>query len=152
MGETNIPTKQPQASQKPRIPPPDVNPGRARHHQGQETERAGPAVGLIWRVERRDTFLALGRARRVRAGPLTVSWVPGDPAEPPRVAYAIGRRVGSAVERNRLRRRLRMLIRTMAADLPPGAYLIGTAPEAARLSSNELRNTLMQALHQAANR
>ncbi|HWE57040.1 MAG TPA: ribonuclease P protein component [Acidimicrobiales bacterium] len=92
----------------------------------------------MWRVEHRDTFEALRRGRRRRRGPLTVSWVPGDPAEPPRVAYTIGRRVGSAVVRNRLRRRLRMLMRQLATDLRPGAYLVGASPEAARLTYTQL--------------
>jgi ribonuclease P protein component len=40
------------------------------------------------------------------------------------VAYAIGRRVGSAVARNRVRRRLRAAIDEHAAELlPGGAYL-----------------------------
>jgi ribonuclease P protein component len=40
------------------------------------------------------------------------------------VAYAIGRRVGSAVDRNRVRRRLRAAVSAHAADLlEGGAYL-----------------------------
>ena len=46
--------------------------------------------------------------------------------DPPRVAYAVGRGFGTAVERNRARRRLRA---TIALDeallLPGGAYLLG---------------------------
>ncbi|HMC39455.1 MAG TPA: ribonuclease P protein component [Acidimicrobiales bacterium] len=94
---------------------------------------------MIWRVERRDTFEALRRARRRRQGPLSISWVPGHPDEPPRVAFTIGRRVGPAVVRNRLRRRLRMLMRESASRLRPGAYLIGASPDAAQLPYPELR-------------
>jgi ribonuclease P protein component len=54
------------------------------------------------------------------------------------VGYTIGRRVGPAVTRNRLRRRLRMLMREAAPRLHPGAYLIGAAPEAAQLSYRQL--------------
>ena len=44
--------------------------------------------------------------------------------DPPRVAYAIGRRVGSAVDRNRIRRRLRGAVAGCRDDLVPGgAYL-----------------------------
>jgi ribonuclease P protein component len=46
-------------------------------------------------------------------------------ATPPRVAFAVGRSVGSAPLRNRVRRRLRALARAHAADLAPGWYLIG---------------------------
>jgi len=43
---------------------------------------------------------------------------------PPRVAFAVGRRAGSAVDRNRVRRRLRAAIDRCRVDLAPGgAYL-----------------------------
>jgi ribonuclease P protein component len=65
---------------------------------------------------------------------------------PPRVAYAIGRKVGGAVERNRLRRRLRAIVWQLAPSLRPGAYLIGVAPEVANFSVGELRTTVTRAL------
>jgi ribonuclease P protein component len=70
--------------------------------------------------------------------------VPGDPTEPPRVAYTIGRRVGPAVVRNRLRRRLRMLMRQAAPHLRPGAYLIGASTEAAALTYVELEDLVFR--------
>jgi ribonuclease P protein component len=146
MSEANVSTEQPEARQASRLSPPDVDPGRSGHHQGASAEGSSPAVGLIWRIDRRDTFLSLRQARRHRKGPITVSWVPGDPAEPPRVAYTIGRRVGSAVVRNRVRRRLRMLVREAAPRLRPGSYLIGAGPEAAHLSYNNLRTLLVKVL------
>ena len=81
----------------------------------------------------------------MRAGPITVTWAPGDPAEPPRVAYAIGRRVGGATVRNRVRRRLRSIVRDLRPALGPGAWLIGAAPEVANLSYGELKATLARA-------
>ena len=138
MSETNVSTQQPTPGQAPRLSSSHVDTGRAGHHQGAPPQGAPPPVGLIWRVERRDTFEALRRARRRRQGALTVSWVPGDPSEPPRVAFTIGRRVGPAVVRNRLRRRLRMLMRQAAPLLRPGAYMIGASPEATSLSFSEL--------------
>lgn len=60
------------------------------------------------------------------------------------MAYAIGRRVGGAVVRNRLRRRLRSIV--SAAALRPGAYLVGAGPEAAALEFGELQAVVSQAL------
>ena len=61
---------------------------------------------------------------------------------PPRVAYAVGRHVGGAVARNRLRRRLRAVVRDEAVALDAGrAYLIGAAPAALRAPYRELRTT-----------
>ena len=68
-------------------------------------------LGLILRVRDRDTFALLARARVCRRDPVWVRRVvatgPG-----PQVGYAVSRRVGNAVTRNRVRRRLR-------AALPP---------------------------------
>src|SRR3954452_23874430 len=101
----------------------------------------------IWRIRSRATFVALRRSdRRVRRGPITVTWAPGDPAEPPRVAYAIGRHVGGATERNRVRRRLREIVRDLDRPLEPGAWLIGATPEVAKLSYGELKAAVAEAV------
>jgi ribonuclease P protein component len=61
-----------------------------------------------------------------------MTFLPGDPSIPPRVAYAIGKRVGPAVVRNRVRRRLRAAALAHRDELRPGgAYLFGAAPAAA---------------------
>jgi ribonuclease P protein component len=159
MGEANLPAEQPQASQTPRVPPPHVNAGRSGHHQGAPSEGPAATIGLTagttarttktvapWRIRDRRTFSALRRAPRSRCGPVTVSFIDGDPAVPPRAAYAVGRKVGGAVERNRLRRRLRAIVGQLASELRPGAYLFSAAPEAADLSVGELRSTVIRAI------
>jgi ribonuclease P protein component len=65
------------------------------------------------------------------------------------VAYAIGRRVGTAVTRNRLRRRLRAIVAEAASSLPSGAYVVRAGPEAAELDFDELRMAMGRALEQA---
>lgn len=101
-------------------------------------------AGAVWRVRERSAFTALRRSRhRARRGPVTVTWVPLPEGGPPRVAFAVGRRVGGAVVRNRLRRRLRAIVATR--QLPPGLYLISVAPEAATLSYGELSATVTEA-------
>ena len=75
-----------------------------------------------------------------------VAVAPG--GEPPRVAYAIGSRVGGAVARNRVRRRLRAATRSHAAVLEPGhAYLVGATPAAAGASYTDLSTALHDALY-----
>src|SRR3954468_11507191 len=104
-------------------------------------------AGAPWRVRRAATFAELRRdGRRVRSGPLTVTWLSGEPDEPRKLAFAIGRRVGPAVVRNRLRRRLRSLFTELGPDLPPGTFLVGAAPGAATLEYGELRRLLSTAL------
>lgn len=97
------------------------------------------------RVRDRGTFGELRRrGTRARAGVVTVTWAPGE--GPARVAYAVGRAVGPAVVRNRVRRRLRALMDESAAELRPGAYLVGAAPGAARSTYAGLRDDLRRAL------
>jgi ribonuclease P protein component len=81
-----------------------------------------------------------------------VTWLPGPPGTPPRVAYAVGRSVGPAVTRNRLRRRLRAVVAGLAGELAPGAYLLVAAPEAAALDSETMTATVSTALARLAER
>jgi ribonuclease P protein component len=82
----------------------------------------------------------------VSRGPVTITWLPGNPNEPPRVAYAVGRAVGRAVVRNRIRRRLRAIVAESHTLLRPGAYLIRAAPAAAAQSYRELSVNVSTAL------
>ena len=66
-----------------------------------------------------------------------------------RVAYAVGRRSGGAVVRNRIRRRLRAAV-GQAGHLAPGAYLVSAGPAAADMGFEELTKTVVQAMTQAA--
>jgi ribonuclease P protein component len=97
-----------------------------------------PPRAELWRVTDRRTFHALReRGHRARRGPITVTWLPPAPGEdtPPRVAFAVGRTIGGAVLRNRIRRRLRAALRELRADgrLPAGTYLVGGQAELAHL-------------------
>ena len=105
---------------------------------------------MIWRIRDRATFEALRRSgSRSRSGVVTVTYCGvGDPG-PPRVAYAVAKRVGNAVVRNRLRRRLRAAAGGVV-DLAPGAYLVRVAPEAATLSYEDLKAQVTRAMTAAA--
>jgi ribonuclease P protein component len=102
---------------------------------------------MIWRVDTRQDFEQLRRGTRRRSGPLTVTMGPPDGTKPPRVAYAIGRKVGTAPSRNRLRRRVRALLADRQDRLVPATYLVSARPGAADLSFDELRTFLMNALN-----
>jgi ribonuclease P protein component len=92
---------------------------------------------LIWRIRERSAFARLAReGRRTRAGVLWCTYIPDPAATPPRVAYALGRAIGPAVVRNRLRRQLRAQL--VDRQLPPGLYLIGASPTASTRSLKEL--------------
>jgi ribonuclease P protein component len=70
---------------------------------------------------------------------------------PPRVAYAVGRSVGNAVARNRLRRRLRAAVAGRSDDLRPDtAYLVSAGPRAAAMTPAELSRAVGRLLRAAA--
>lgn len=106
------------------------------------------------RIGERATFEALRtRGVRRREGSLWVSYLGADPGDlRARVAFAVGRRVGTAVVRNRLRRRLRAVMRALAVDgrLPAGSYLVGATAPATDLRFDELTAAVARIVTAAA--
>jgi len=139
MGEATVPAEHPAEGQATWVPTPDVDAGRPGHHQVAPGQGSGPSVGVIWRVRDRDTFRNLRHARRSRQGLITVAWLDDGSSTPPRLAFAVNRRVGPAVTRNRLRRRLRELARA-SGGLAPGVWFVTAAPGAGEASMASLRS------------
>lgn len=65
-----------------------------------------------------------------------------------RVAYALPRKVGSAVARNRLRRQLRAVVAELDRQglFPVGTYMIVVRPQARGALSAQLREWLLEAI------
>jgi ribonuclease P protein component len=132
MGEANLSAQEAQADAYPRVPGPDVDAGWPGGAQSAAAEGPSQAERLIWRIRDRATFDALASGRRRRRGPISMTFLPGDPSVPPRVAYAVGKRVGPAVVRNRVRRRMRAAtLGYRDALVPGGIYLFGASSAAA---------------------
>jgi len=91
------------------------------------------------RIRRSAQFRAFAGGTRRRRGPLSLTVAPSLEPGVPRVGYAISRAVGNAVERNRLRRRLRHAMAELTPRLDPqSAYLIAAAKGACELTFGEL--------------
>jgi ribonuclease P protein component len=145
--EADLPAQHQKAQEDPRFPHPDADARRARGAAFPPVARPEAALGLIWRIRDRATFAALARAPRRRVGPISVRHVAGDAGVPPRVAYAVGRRVGSAVDRNRIRRRLRAAVTQCASELAPGgAYLLEADRAVLSIAFTELRRAVADAV------
>jgi ribonuclease P protein component len=76
---------------------------------------------------------------------LTDSSLPGA-----HVGYAIGRNVGGAVLRNRIRRQLRSLLDAKSSQMPAGWYLVGVQPRVAAMTWTDLGVTVDQLLAKVA--
>lgn len=155
-GEANLSAEDQASGQTPRLPASDEHQSRAARAALPPPEGPTSAVGLIGPVRDRATFVALRRSATVgRCGAVAIRFssdvVPPNEGEPPlRVAYSVGKRVGSAVERNRVRRRLREImaqaVRTGIPTVAPGAYLVIAGPAATALSYKELGEDVSRAL------
>ncbi|SEG83120.1 ribonuclease P protein component [Thermomonospora echinospora] len=114
------------------------------------------------RMRRRDEFtLAVRRGRRAGRPHVVVHLLhradtsegtspapgAGDQAPVPRAGFIVGRNVGNAVVRNKVRRRLRHLVAQHLDRLPPGSLLVVRAnPAAATARYDELATDLGSAL------
>ncbi|MCA1906681.1 MAG: ribonuclease P protein component [Desulfarculus sp.] len=107
-------------------------------------------MGRERRLRQRGQFLALQRARRVNQRQILFLWRPNGLAFS-RLGLTVSRRVGGAVVRNRIKRRLREIFRRAGADLPRGIDLVAVArPEAAGLDFAALHRLTHQALEAIA--
>jgi len=71
----------------------------------------------------------------------------GDEADGPRVGLIVGRAVGSAVDRHRVARRLRHVVRTMLGDLQQSDQVVIRAlPSSRQVSSARLEQQLRSVL------
>jgi ribonuclease P protein component len=62
----------------------------------------------------------------------------------------VGKRVGGAVVRNRLRRRLRAVVTDITGSLEPGAYLVAAGREAVGLPYEDLKAQVTAAMTSAS--
>jgi len=94
-------------------------------------------------LRRRGDFEAIGRHGTARSTPLLVlRWMRTDRGET-RIGMSTPRTLGGAVQRNRVRRRLRELIRERLGRIGPGWDLLLIArPAAATASFGELGEAL----------
>jgi ribonuclease P protein component len=102
-----------------------------------------------------DFSATVRRGRRGSARLVTVHLAPpgpgADDTAPAQVGFVVSRAVGPAVVRNRVRRRLRHLMRARLAVLPAGARVVVRAqPASSTASSKVLARDLEQALTRAA--
>ena len=67
------------------------------------------------RLTQRADFLAAAKGARVPAGPFVLQARERGDTAPPRFGFTVSKKVGTAVERNRVRRRLREIVRRNAA-------------------------------------
>ncbi len=162
MDETYLSTQRAQARQDSRLSQADVDEGRTSCDQGTPCEGTPAPVGVtdersarvgVGPIRSRQTFAAMRRPTgRGRSGPISVSYVEHPDWDRIEVAYAVNRKVGGAVVRNLLRRRMRAILAERAGELEAGAYLLRSGPEGPSLDFHELKVAMSQAIEKATTR
>ena len=128
--EADLPAEETASRQGARLSRPDEDhrgpsrPGRAQGARSQAadgltSERGAPAPRLVMLSRSRD-FRALQGDGTVRSHPLLVARFRRTDEESTRIGLSTGKRLGGAVVRNRVRRRLREVLRVMEPSFQPG--------------------------------
>lgn len=158
-----VPAEQPPPSQGARFPPAHAHPRRPRHPvrappQGPQEPRGlrprGLGPPLLALLPRRHRLTdpasfktAVRRGRRAGGEHLVVHLLIDDRPGPAQVGFVVGKAVGPAVVRNRVKRRLRHLARESLTELPGSAVLVVRAlPPSAGADSAELGADLRRCL------
>ena len=148
--EAAVSAQSAQTGQEARVPIAHEHPRRSCRPARSAPEGPHPVVGVIGRLTGRAAFARL-RAEGVRAGRGPIRLVSrADPAQNALIAFAIPRSVGSAVGRNRIKRRIRSVLRELAREDPGfptrGDHLIRVTAPIDEWSHTMLRNTMRELL------
>ena len=128
--EADLSTEQIGAQTPTRFPRPHGNHGRPQGGRGpararsQATERLTPVARRrvpMERMRRRADFLAAAAGRKVATAAFVLQALGRADNGPIRVGFTVSKKVGTAVERNRVRRRLKDVVKRWAGGrLQPG--------------------------------
>ena len=140
--EAHLATQPSQTRQDPRVPRPHGHAGRPQGSGSSASQRPQTARRLT-SLKGDAAFRRVRRGRSGRAKTLSVRWLPARHGEV-RVGIVVSKKVGKAVTRNKVRRRLREILRRL--HLPAADLMVIARPEAAAADYNTLARDLLRAL------
>lgn len=149
--EAYISTQHPPPCQEARFSRPDEHTRWSCRAQEPPRQGPRPSVGLIHRIRERAAFTRLARdGQRIRRSALWCTWCPDPDSTATCVAFAFSRAFGPAVRRNRVRRRLRAILRELDREhpLPPGLLMIGGRSQLDEHTFDQLRTELASLIDQ----
>jgi ribonuclease P protein component len=130
--EANVPTQKATPAPRPRVSGPDGDAGRperpqvspAQGPQSPHADRPPVCVKRRARLVRRSEFDRALAGRASASSAYLALFVGNNGLGHPRVGFAVSRKLGNAVVRNRIKRRLRDLVRPMAERTQAGRDVV----------------------------
>ena len=122
-------------------------PGRERP-PAESSSPASERLRTEERLRRRTDYLRCYRTGRRRHGPLAIVYFAPNPIGHPRIGITASRKVGKAVTRHRLKRRIKEVYRRWPgrAQLPALDLVVHLKPEAGKSGFPEFRDELLRLL------
>lgn len=114
--EADLSTEQPRACTPSRLPLAHGDAGRPQRDSRPSQSRPQEAVGLITLTRRADFLAANGGKRAPMPGFVLLVRERGDGDPAMRIGYTVTKKIGGAVVRNRMKRRLRALARELLPE------------------------------------
>jgi ribonuclease P protein component len=99
-----------------RRPQGDQYAARAPPQAAERVTGCQPGIAPIQRIRQRSDFVSAAAGTKVPSAAFVLQARERGDAGPPRFGFTVTKKVGTAVERNRVRRRLRDIVRRSAAD------------------------------------
>jgi len=158
VNEKNVSAQQDQAEKDSRLPGSVPDKERSRRAGSQTGKGAEKIVGLRFarsqRITRRPEFLVCySQGRRLFTKYFIVFVLPREDGAPARLGVAVGRKIGRAIKRNRIKRLIREFFRRGQRDFPPGLDVVVVAkrgPDFADLAQAQVDDDLGLAMRKVA--
>jgi ribonuclease P protein component len=152
--EAHFPAEQPRPRAPSRLPHAQRDAGRPQGAGGAPGPRPEEAVRLIALSRRADFLAANAGARAPMPGFVVLMRPRGDDSPAMRVGFTVTKKIGNAVVRNRMKRRLRALAREVmpAAGTPGADHVVIGRGDGVERDYAALRQELTKALGKVAAR
>ena len=106
---------------------------------------------MIDRCTLKSDFASIGQGKRLNGRILWMMFAPDPNISNPRFAFAFNRKIGNAVYRNLLRRRIKSCLNDENMNIRMGRYLVGSRRNARSITYSQICDDMSLLLARAEN-